>query len=83
MHSVDEARKQLDQREHLENRESLRWLAVYQLGHYGISQAYRNDLLPIVEPSFAQNGLPEPSGVVIRVAADGKSWCARWPTVTG
>ena len=83
LRGVDETGKQLDQREHFETRESLLWLAVCQMGHYRNGQAYRDDLLPIVEPSFAQYGLPESSGVVIRVAADGQSWYAERQTVTG
>ena len=83
LRGVDETGKQLDRREHLETREALYWLAVCQMGHYRKCQAYRDDILPIVEPSFAQNGLPDSSGVVIRVAADGQSWYAERQTITG
>jgi len=83
LRGADETGKQLDQREHLETRESLQWLAVCQMGHYRNGQAYRHDLLPIVEPSFAQYGLPESSGVVIRVTDDSQSWYAERQTVTG
>ena len=83
LRGVNETGKQLDQREHLETRESLRWLAVCQLSHYRNRQAYRDDLLPIVEQSFAQYGLPESSGVVLSVAANGQRWCAERQTVTG
>lgn len=83
LRGVDEVGKQLDQREHTETRESLRWLAICQMGHYRNGQAYRDDLLPIVEPSFAGYGLPEPSGVTILVAGNGQSWYAERKTVTG
>ena len=83
LRGVDETGQQLDQREHFETRESLHWLAVCQMGHYRNGQFYRDDLLPIVEPSFTQYGLPESSGVEIRVAADGQSWYAERQTVTG
>lgn len=80
---IDESGRRLDQREHSATRESLRWLAVCQMGHYRNGEMYRDDLLPIVEPSFAQLGLPEPFGVVMHVAADGQSWYAERRTVTG
>ncbi|MDE2987123.1 MAG: hypothetical protein OXT70_03600 [Chloroflexota bacterium] len=83
LRGVDETGKQLDQREHMETRESLYWLAICHMGHYRNGQAYRDDLLPIVEPSFAQNGLSEPFGVSMRVAADGQSWYAERRTITG
>lgn len=83
LRGVDEDGRQLDQREHSETRESLYWLAVCHMGHYRHGNAYRDDLLPIVEPSFAEYGLAEPFGVVMRVAADGQSWYAERQTITG
>lgn len=83
LRGVDEDGRQLDQREHIETRESLYWLAVCHMGHYPLGNAYRDDLLPIVEPSFAHYGLAEPFGVVMRVAADGQSWYAERQTITG
>ncbi len=80
---VDEDGRQLDQREHSETRESLYWLAVCQMGHYRRDNAYRDDLLPIVEPSLVQYGLAEPFGVLMRVAADGQAWYAERQTITG
>ena len=80
---TDEAGRQLDEREHSATRESLRWLAICQMGHYRNGERYREDLLPMVEPSFAQSGLPQPSAIVMHVAADGQSWYAERQTITG
>ncbi len=83
LRDVDEGGRQLDQREHSETRQSLYWLAVCHMGHYRNGNTYRDDLLSIVEPGFAQHGLAEPFGVVMHVAPDGQSWYAERQTITG
>ena len=81
---VDEFGLQLDQREHEATQMSLRWLATTQMGHYrnGVKR-YREDLLPTLEPVFARDGLPQPSGIAMYVAVDGQSWYAERQTTTG
>lgn len=81
---TDDAGRQLDQREYAETRNALRWLATCHMGHYhNGEQAYRADLLPIVEPHFSHDGLPEDHGVEMYVARDGQRWYATRQAVTG
>jgi hypothetical protein len=75
--------KRLDQREFKETRKALQWLATCHMGHYRHDDRYRRDLLPIVEPHFVRDGLPEENGVVMTVASDGHSWYAYRKTVSG
>jgi hypothetical protein len=79
---VDEDGRQPDQHGHSETGESIYFLAVCHMGHYRQGNAYRDDLLPAVEPSFVQYGLAEPFGVVMRVAAVGRNWHAGRRTIT-
>ena len=81
---TDDSGRQLDQREHVETRNALRWLATCHMGHYrNGEQTYRADLLPIVESQFSGEGLPENHGVEMHVARDGQCWYATRRAVTG
>lgn len=81
---TDDSGQQLDQQEFEETRTALRWLATSQMGHYRSGDdGYRADLLPIVEPHFAHDGLPEDHGVEMYVSSDGQSWYATRQTITG
>ena len=81
---VDEFGRQLDEREHAETRAALHLLAASQMGHYrNGGQNYRTDLVPILQPSFSRDGLPEPSGIATYVSSDGQSWYAERQTITG
>jgi hypothetical protein len=81
---TDDSGRQLDQREHVETRDALRWLATCHMGHYrNGEQAYRTDLLPIVESHFSRDGLPKDHGVEMYVAPDSQRWYATRQAVTG
>jgi len=81
---TDESGRQLDQREFMETRNALRFLATCHMGHYrNRDQRYRADLLPIVESHFARDGLPENHGVETHVSRDGQRWYATRQAVTG
>ena len=79
--------KQLDQREHRETSEALRWLATCQMGHYRHPelQRYRNDKVfaAIIQITSEKHGLPAPHDIQLHVSADGQSWYAERETVTG
>jgi len=80
----DESGQQLDQREFEGTRKALRWLATCHMGHYrNHGDAYRPDLLPIVEPHFSSDGLPDDHGIGMYVSSDGQSWYATRQTITG
>lgn len=80
----DHLGRQLDRREFEETDKALRWLATCQMGHYrNGNQKYRADLLPIVEPHFAHDGLPDPHGIELHVHRDRKSWYATRQTISG
>ena len=81
---VDECGQQLDQREFAETKEALRWASTCHMGHYpNHEDRYRDNLLPILEPGFADHGLEEPSGITMYVSPDGQSWYAERRTITG
>ncbi len=81
---VDETGKQLDQREHLETMEALRWLATCQMGHYrSRGERYHADLMPVVESLSERYGLPTPNGIHLHVSRDGQSWYGERQTITG
>lgn len=80
---VDEFGMQLDQREHAQTRAALRWLSICQMGHYRSGGKYRGDLLPMLTPDFARDGLPQPHGIAIHVTPDGEKWYAERKTITG
>ncbi|HSK91294.1 MAG TPA: hypothetical protein VK875_08270 [Euzebyales bacterium] len=79
----DDDGKRLDQREFEETRKALHWLATCHMGHYRHDDRYRHDLLPIVEPHFVRDGLPEEHGIVMTVAGDGQLWYAYRKTASG
>jgi hypothetical protein len=80
---TDDSGRQLDQREHVETRNALRWLATCHMGHYrNGEQTYRADLLPIVDSHFPCDGLPENHGIEMYVARDGRRWYATRRAVT-
>ena len=53
------------------------------MGRYRSEGKYDDNLLPVVEPTFARDELPQPSDIRIIVAADGQRWYAERRTVTG
>lgn len=81
---TDKQGRQLDRREFEQTQSALRWLATCEMGHYrSRGDRYRNDLLPMVEPHFLHDGLPEDHGVELEVARDGQAWYATRHTITG
>lgn len=81
---TDDAGRQLDQREHVETRNALKWLATCHMGHHRNGEhTYRADLLPIVESHFSHDGLPEDHGVEMFVARGGQRWYATRQAATG
>ena len=54
------------------------------MGHYpNQGDRYRDDLLTILEPGFADHGLDEPGAITMYVSPDGQSWFAERRTITG
>lgn len=81
---TDEQGRQLDRREFEQTQSALRWLATCEMGHYRTrGERYRDDLLPMVEPHFLHDGLPENHGVELHVAPEGQAWYATRQTITG
>lgn len=74
--------KRLDQRDFIETRTALRWLATCQMGWYrNHGNRYRSELLDILTgDSF---GLPLNHGIVMRIRDDGQGWYAWRRTVGG
>ena len=84
MQGTDDDGRRLDQREFRETMDALLWLHTCQNGWYERSGGrYREDLLSILDDSFVRHGLPEESGITLRVSQDGQSWYAWRRTVTG
>jgi hypothetical protein len=75
--------RRLDKREFKETRDALRWLAGCMMGWYRHDNRYVPDLVERFGDDFSSNGLPKPSGISLRVAADGQAWYAWRRTVTG
>ena len=46
-------------------------------------EKYREDLLAMRVHSFTRDGLPQPDGIAMYVAADGQSWYAERQIITG
>ena len=81
---VDESGKQLDQREHKETMEALRYLSTCQMGHYrSRGREYHADLVNVVENLPERYGLPAPNGIRLHVSPDGQRWYAERETITG
>lgn len=76
--------KQLDQREHAETMEALRWLANCQMGHYGNrGNRYYAGLKEIIDNLSKKYGLPTPNRIEMHISSDGQSWYATRETITG
>jgi len=80
---VDEQGRRLDQREFGPTRESLRWLAICQMGVSRNTGRYDANRLGIVESSFPRKGLPAEHGIEMHVSSDGQAWWAWRRTVSG
>ncbi|MPQ96865.1 hypothetical protein GB931_02795 [Modestobacter sp. I12A-02628] len=80
---VDERGRRLDQREFGPTRESLRWLAICQMGVFRNTGHYDVNRLAIVESSFLRKGLPAKHGIEMHVSSDGQAWWAWRRTVSG
>ncbi len=81
---TDETGKQLDQREHAETMEALRWLATCQMGHYrNRDNRYYAGLEMIIDDLSNKYSLPTPNGIKMCISSDGQSWYASRQTITG
>ena len=81
---IDSGGKQLDQREHRETREALRWLAVCQMGHYRRNNRYHKESFAAVVANLSERyGLPTPNGIRLHVSGNGQRWYADRETITG
>ena len=81
---TDASGKQLDQREHAETMEALRWLANCQMGHHrNRGNRYSVGLAAIIENLSEDHGLPSPNGIEMRISRNGQSWYATRETITG
>lgn len=81
---TDSSGKQLDQREHAETMQALRWLATCQMGHYrNRGNRYYAGLEVIIDDLSDKYGLPRPNGVEMHISRDGQSWYAARQTITG
>ena len=81
---TDVSGKQLDQREHAETMEALRWLATCQMGHYrNRGNRYSVGLATIIDNLSEDHGLPRPNGIEMHISRDGQSWYATRETITG
>ena len=81
---IDTDGKQLDQREHSETMEALRWLANCQMGHFRKTSRYQNEsLAPVVAKLSEQYGLPTSNRIRTHVSGDGQRWYAERQTITG
>ena len=81
---TDETGKQLDQREHAETMQALRWLATCQMGHYrNRDNRYSAGLEMIIDDLSDKYSLPAPNGIKMRISSDGQSWYGTRQTITG
>ena len=81
---TDATGKQLDQREHAETKEALRWLYTCHLGHYSeLSNRYIALDQDIINRLPEKYGLPTPRQFEVHIASDGQSWYAARQTITG
>ena len=64
--------------------DALRFLATCQMGWYQMEEwgRYRSDLLEIIL-DLTRYGLPEDSGITMKVSEDGQAWYVWRRTVTG
>lgn len=80
---VDADGRRLDRREFDETTKALRWLAVCMMGWYRHDDRYVPDLLERTGDDFTSFGLPQPSGITMRVDKHGQAWYAWRRTATG
>ena len=81
---TDVSGKQLDQREHAETMQALRWLATCQMGHYrSRGNRYYVGLEKIIDNLSEKYGLPTPNGIEMHISSDGQSWYGTRETTTG
>ena len=81
---TDSRGQQLDQQEHAETREALRWLHTCHLGHYAKEgNRYFAGLEAIVDDLCEKYGLPQPNNIKMHISDDGQSWYAVRQTITG
>lgn len=81
---TDETGKQLDQREHAETMQALRWLATCQMGHYrNRDNRYSAGLEMIIDDLSDKYSLPAPNGIKMRISSDGQGWYGTRQTITG
>lgn len=79
---TDDAGRRLDRREFDATIDALRFLETCQDNwHRNRGGRYREDLLTMVDDHF--RGLPEESGIELRVSEDGQSWYAWRRTLSG
>jgi hypothetical protein len=80
----DSAGRRLDRREFDATTQALDWFAMCMMGwHRNQGGRYPADLLERLGDDFSRQGLPVPSGVVLRVSRDGQRFYAWRRTVTG
>lgn len=72
----------LDQREHKETKDALRWSHTCHLGHHNNLGHYRADMMKVLG-DFDRQGLPDDHGITMHVSKEGKSWYAWRRTATG
>lgn len=81
---VDGHRRPSDRREFRETRKVLDWLHTCHMGWFRHEPSgYKPELLSRIGDDFRNQGLPNPSGIVMEVAADGTKWYAWRRTVGG
>ncbi len=82
--SIDEHGRPVDKREFRETRDALDWLSTCQMGWFRHDPiGYKHELIDRFSDDFTRQGLPVPSGIVMRVADDGTKWYAWRRTVGG
>jgi len=84
---TDAEGRRLDRREFRETTSALNWLASCEEGWYHNEhrggRQYRADLLEALGNDFTSHGLPQDSGITVKIAEDGQAWFAWRRTITG
>ncbi len=81
---TDSAGRQIDQREHAETKQALRWLYTCHLGHYPKQgNRYFAGLEVIIDSLSDTYALPRPNNIEMHISEDGQSWYAARQTITG
>lgn len=82
--NLDEHGKPIDKREFRETAKALGWLHTCHMGWFRHEPiGYKPELLSRIGDNFGNQGLSNPSGIVMAVAADGSKWYAWRRTVGG